>query len=262
MSNIKNFKSGHSQVNGLNMYYEIHGTGKPLVLIHGGGSTIETSFGRIIPVLAKNRQVIALELQAHGRTNDRDANLSFEQDADDVALLLKNLNIPKADFLGFSNGGQTAMEISFRHPKIINKLILCSIFYKRSGAFPQFWEGFDHATLEQMPLILREGFLSVNNSTESLLTMFKRDVQRMKTFKGWTDDQLKSIQAPTLVISATKDVGSPEHAVEMYRMIPNCELAIFPGGHGTYLGTIEALENGIWPKFNAVELIEEFLAKA
>src|SRR3978361_756494 len=96
------FKSGYSNVNGLKMYYEIYGEGKPLVLIHGGGSTIQTTFGRVIQTLAKHRQLLAVELQAHGRTNDRENGLSFEQDADDVATLLKNLNTLQADIFGFS----------------------------------------------------------------------------------------------------------------------------------------------------------------
>ena len=83
----------------------------------------------------------------------------------------------------------------------------------------------------------------------------------MKTFKDWTDEQIKSIKAPTLIINGNKDVGSPEHAVEMYRLIPNCELAIFPGGHGDYLEVAESSDNGKRSKFNAVELIEEFLDK-
>ena len=127
------FKSGFSDVNGLKMYYEIYGQGKPLVLIHGGGSTIQTNFEKIIPLLAKNRQVIALELQAHGRTNDRNADLTFEQDADDVAILLKNLNIDKADFLGFSNGGTTTLQIALRHPEIVHKMILGSALARRNG---------------------------------------------------------------------------------------------------------------------------------
>src|ERR1700761_8634804 len=98
--------SGYAPVNGLHMYYQIHGEGKmPLVLIHGGGSTIETSFERLLPLFAKNNKVIALELQAHGRTGDRDAPESFNQDADDVAGLLKYLDIAKANIVGFSNGG-------------------------------------------------------------------------------------------------------------------------------------------------------------
>lgn len=253
--------TGYANVNGLRMYYEIHGQGRPLVLIHGGGSTIATTFGRIIPPLAKHRRIIAVELQAHGRTNDRDAELSFEQDADDIAALLGQLNIPQADFLGFSNGGQTAIELALRHPSLVGKLIIASAFSKRSAAVPQFWEGFDHATLDHMPQVLRNGFLQVNNNPDALMNMFRRDVQRMKSFKGWTDDQVRSIQAPTLIINGNQDVGSSEHAVELSRLIPNCELAIFPGGHGAYIGAIEALENGHWPAFNATALIEGFLDK-
>ncbi len=128
--------------------------------------------------------------------------------------------------------------------------------------FPQFWDGFNHATLNNMPQVLREAYLKVTNNDEAgLLNMFNRDVQRMKAFKGWADEQMKLIKAPALVINGNHDVGSPEHAVEMYRIIPNGELAIFPGGHGAYLGAIEALENGNWPTFNAIHLVEEFLDK-
>ena len=256
-----NFRSGYSEVNGLNMYYEVYGQGKPLVLIHGGGSTIETSFGNLIPMLANNRQIIGVELQAHGHTNDRNTDLSFEQDADDVATLLNNFGIAKADFLGFSNGGQTTIEIALRHPHLINKIILASAFYKRTAVPRQFWDGFDGVTLGMMPEVLKEGYLKANNSEAGLLNMFNKDVQRMKMFRGWTDEQMRSIQVPALVINGNNDVGSVQHAVEMYRIIPNCELAIFPGGHGTYLGTIESLDNGKLPAFNAVELIEEFLTK-
>ncbi len=243
------------------MYYEIYGQGKPLVLIHGGGSTIQSSFGRIIPQLSKHRQIIGVELQAHGHTNDRDTYLTFEQDADDVAKLLENLEISKADFLGFSNGGQTTIELAIRYPELVNKIILASAFYKRSAIAPQFWEGFENAKLNDMPEVLKESFLNANNNAEALQNMFNKDVQRMKGFKGWSAEQMKTIKAPALVINGNSDVSSPEHAVEMYRIIPDCELAIFPGGHGTYLGAIESLDNGKWPQFNATYLIEEFLDK-
>lgn len=259
MTDNNNFKSGYSDVNGLKMYYEIYGQGKPLVLIHGGGSTIQTSFGRIIPLLAKHRQIIGVELQAHGHTNDRNTNLSFEQDANDVAKLLDNLAISKADILGFSNGGQTSIEIALRHPEKVNKIILASAFYKRSAVVPQFWEGFNHATLNDMPQVLQDGSLAANNSQELLLNMFNKDVQRMKTFKDWSDEQMRSISAPTLVINGNNDICSLEHAIEMYRIIPNCTLAILPGGHGTYLGAIEALDNANWTQSYAANLIEEFL---
>src|SRR4051812_24827286 len=97
-------KSGYSDVNGINMYYEVYGHGQPLVLLHGGGSTIQTSFAKIIPQLSNHYQVIAVVLQNHGRSGFRGVPQTFEQDADDVATLLKNLTIEKADFFGFSNG--------------------------------------------------------------------------------------------------------------------------------------------------------------
>jgi hypothetical protein len=97
------FINGYSDVNGISMYYEIYGEGKPLILLHGGGSTIQTTFEKVIPHLAGSHKVIAVELQAHGRTGDRDTPISFQQDADDVAALMKNLNINKADVFGFSN---------------------------------------------------------------------------------------------------------------------------------------------------------------
>jgi pimeloyl-ACP methyl ester carboxylesterase len=259
MQNDTTFKSDYAEVNGIKMYYEIYGTGKPLVLIHGGGSTIQTTFGRIIPVLEKSRQIIAVELQAHGRTQDRNAPSSFQQDGDDVAALLQSLKISKADFLGFSNGGNTAMQIAMRHPALVNKLIVASSFYKREGIPDGFWKGMDHANFNDMPQPYKDAFLKVNNDSTALLAMFNRDATRMRTFKDWSDSDLKSITASTLLISADKDVATPEHTVAMSRLIPHCQLAIIPGGHGTYLGEITTLTNGEWKQDYVTSLIEQFL---
>jgi pimeloyl-ACP methyl ester carboxylesterase len=261
METGKLYERGYSDVNGLKMYYEIHGEGFPLVLIHGGGSTIESSFGHLIPRLSQKRKIIALELQAHGRTNDRSQPLSFEQDADDIATLLNNLSIDKADFLGFSNGGQTLIEIALRHPQIIRKIIVASAFYKKEAAPDQFWDGFDSATIDHMPQVLKDAFLKVNNDKAGLLNMFNRDVERMKTFKDWTDEQIRQIKVPSLIINGNYDVGSLEHAVKMKNIIPNAQLAVFPGGHGAYIGTMESITDNKLPDFNAVPLIEEFLAQ-
>lgn len=258
MSDSLNFKSGYSAVNGLTMYYEIYGQGKPLVLIHGAGSTIQTSFGRIIPQLAKHRQVIGVELQAHGRTNDRTSDLSFEQDADDVATLLQNLQLPKADVFGFSNGGNTTMQLAIRHPSLIDKIIVGSAFYKRSGVYPQFWDFMNQATLAQMPQQYKDTYVQVAPTPANLQSMHDKCVKRMLEFKDWSDDQLKSIQAQTLLIIGDADMVSPEHATEMYRLIPHCQLAIIPGGHGTYMGEITTLKDTRDPVF-IVPMIEEFL---
>ncbi len=251
----------YADVNGIRMYYEIHGAGHPLVLIHGGGSTITTTFGRILPALARTHRVIAVELQAHGHTSDRDAPESFRQDADDVAELLRQLNIDAADIFGFSNGGQTALEIAMRHPDRVGKLIVASAFYTRDGAPPGFWEGFDHVKFSDMPQVYKDAYLKINNDPAALMNMFNRDVERMRTFQGWKDEDIKSIQAPALIVIGDRDLTRPEHAVEMYRLLPHSRLAILPGTHGSYMG--EAMSPDPHSKIPElfVAMIDEFLAE-
>ncbi|HZY80553.1 MAG TPA: alpha/beta hydrolase [Cyclobacteriaceae bacterium] len=229
-------KSGYAPVNGLKMYYEIYGNGQPLVLIHGGGSTIQSNWEKIIPFLAASREIIAVEMQAHGRTNDIDRNFTFEQDADDIATLLNHLNIPRADIFGFSNGGQTTLQLAIRHPQVVNKIIVASIGYSREGFQPWFWDMMDNATFDGMPQPLKDAFLKVNPSQENLLKMFHRDARRMQNFKGWSDELIQSIKCPAFITSGDNDIVTREHIVHMSRMIPGSRIAIFPGGHGDYLG--------------------------
>jgi pimeloyl-ACP methyl ester carboxylesterase len=256
---VDSFKTGYAAVNNIKMYYEIHGTGYPLVLIHGGGSTIQTTFGRILPVLAKTHLVIAVEMQAHGRTSDRDAPESFEQDANDIAELLTQLNIKHADIFGFSNGGQTAMQLAISHPEKVSRLIIASAFYKREGVPAQFWESMDKATFSSMPQAYKDAFLKVNNDPAALLNMFNKDVQRMRNFRDWDDAAIQSIKSPTLLVAGDADVVLPEHTVAMYHLIPHCQLAIIPGGHGKYLGEITTLTDGKWTQDYITPLLEQFL---
>lgn len=225
-------QSGYAPVNDLKMYYEIYGSdtsgNPPLVLLHGGGSTIETSFGKILPGLAKDRQVIAFEQQGHGHTADIDRPFTFEQSAEDTVALLRYLKIGKADFFGYSNGGHIALEIALRHPDMVRKLVLESIMVDREGSDPGFWESFKDAKLEDMPAELRQAYLRTAPHPEDLPTFFAKSVQRMLNFKGWTPQEVQSIDAPTLVIMGDRDVARPEHAVLMYRLIPNAQLAILP----------------------------------
>jgi pimeloyl-ACP methyl ester carboxylesterase len=260
--NTSAFKADYAHVNGIKMYYEIHGTGQPLVLIHGGGSTINTTFDNLLPLLAKTHQVIAVELQAHGRTADRGTPESFEQDADDVAELLKQLNINSADILGFSNGGNTTMQIAIRHPEKVRKLIITSAMYKRSGVPAGFWEGMKNARFSDMPQVYKDAFLKVNNNPAALLNMFNRDVERMQGFKDWKEEDIRSIQAPALVIAADQDVATVEHTVELYRLLPKGRLAILPGTHGSFMGeAMTADQNSKVPELFAV-LLDEFLSSA
>src|SRR5262249_29782362 len=169
----------YASLNHLRVYYEIHGSGRPLVLLHGGGSTIESTFGRILPEFARSHQVIAVELQAHGHTPDIDRPLSFEQDADDVAALCAELHIDRADFMGFSNGATTCLQIAIRHPKLVNKLVLASGIYKRSGMQPGFFEGFKNTSIKDLPAPLKDAYLKANPDPKGLQAMFDRDVARM-----------------------------------------------------------------------------------
>lgn len=254
------FVSGYSDVNGIKMYYEIYGEGSPLVLIHGGGSTIQTSFGRIIPLFAKTRKVIGVELQAHGRTSDRATPISFEQDADDVAVLLRNLSVEQADVLGFSNGANTSMQLAIRHPERVNKIIAASGFYKRSGMFPGFWDFMKKGTIAGMPASLKQEFLTVTPDSAKLQNLFEKCSRRMLDFKDWDDELLRSIKAPTLIVTGDKDVATPEHSVEMYRLIPDCQLMVIPGGHGKFMGEID-FPNSERNVESFVLLIEEFLSR-
>jgi pimeloyl-ACP methyl ester carboxylesterase len=250
----------YAQVNGLKMYYEIHGRGRPLVLLHGGGSTMESTYGRILPEFARTHQVIAIELQAHGHTPDIDRPLSFEQDADDVAALLQQLHIEKADIMGFSNGGTTALQIGIRHPELVRKLVLASATYRRDGMQPGFFDGFKNANLEQMlPPSLREAYLKANPDPKGLQKMFDRDVARMVTFKDISDADIEAIQAPALVVNADAEVVRVEHALALSRTLPHARLAILPGGHGDYLGEIEAPDKNSKIPALVTAMIEEFL---
>jgi pimeloyl-ACP methyl ester carboxylesterase len=250
--------TGYQSVNGLQMYYEIHGEGSPLVLIHGGGSTIQTTFGKMLPLLAQHRQVIAVELQAHGHTADIDRPLTFEQDADDVATLLKLLNINNADFFGFSNGGSTALQIAIRHGELVRKLIIASALTKRYGVYSWFWEFMPNASLSNMPQALQEAYLNINPNQEGLLAMHNRDRDRMLAFTDWNDDDIKNIKASTLIISADQDVIRPEHILEMYRLLPQAKLAILPGVHGEYIGEVTTNPPDYLIEFT-IRLILDFL---
>ena len=223
------------------MYYEIHGEGMPLVLLHGAFNTINLAFGILIPELSKNREVIAVELQGHGRTADIDRPFSFESMADDVAALLKYLKIDSADIFGYSMGGCVALQLAIRHPELVRKLIIASAVYKYDGWTPE--------TRAILPNITPQVFENTPIKTEydrlapdpKHWTEF---VNKMKQFISTPYDfgaeKIKAIKSPTLIIAGDGDGVLPEHAVEMFRLRngkymvdfgppPATQLAIFPG---------------------------------
>src|SRR5688572_21656152 len=254
-------ETGHAPVNGIRMYYELHGPagGVPLVLLHGGGSTIEVTFGKALPFLARHRRVIAVEEQGHGRTTDRDQPVTFETSADDVAALLRHLKIEKADLFGFSNGASVALQVAIRHPQLVRKLIFASSMTKRDGAQPQLWEFMKKADFSNMPQPLKDAFLRVNPDAQKLKTMHDKDAARMQSFKDVPDDLVRSVRAPTLIVLGDQDIVKLEHAVELTRLIPGARLLILPAGHGDYLGeAVMTQRDTHYPELTA-RLIAEFL---
>lgn len=256
-----NVSGNFADVNGLQMYYELHGKpeGVPLVLLHGGGSTIDTTFGHILPFLAQNHRIIAIEEQGHGRTSDRKGPFSFEASADDVAALLKKLNIEQADIFGFSNGASVGMQVTLRHPQLVRKLIFASSITKRAGAYPQLWDFMKRADISNMPPPLKEAFLKVNPDPAKLKVMHDKDADRMRNFKDISDQALRALKVPTLILTGDRDVAKPEHALELNKLIPRSRLAILPAGHGEYLGElVMATKPSKYPELTA-GIVDEFL---
>jgi pimeloyl-ACP methyl ester carboxylesterase len=234
-------KTGYAPVNGLKMYYEVYGSGKPLVLLHGAFNTIDLAFGMLIPELSKRRQLIAVEMQGHGRTADIDRSFSFQSMADDVAGLLKYLKVDSADIFGYSMGGEVAWQLAIRYPQLVRRLIITSSVYKYEGWTPE--------TRSILPTLTPEMFEGTPVKTEYDRLgpdpkHWSQFVNKMKQFVttpfDFTAEKIRAIKSPTLIITGDGDGVSPEHAVEMFRLrngkymidfgpVPSAQLAIFPG---------------------------------
>ena len=149
--------TGYAAVNGLKMYYEVHGSGpgRPLVLLPGGVLTIELSFGAVLPALAEGRQVIVTELQGHGRTADIDRDMSMAAFAGDVAGLLGHLGVGQADVFGFSLGGGVALQLALDRPELVGRLVAASVGYSPDGTHPDIADPARWATSTRMPKIGR-----------------------------------------------------------------------------------------------------------
>ena len=239
------FTHGYATNGDLRMYYEVHGNPRadepPLLLIPGGGSTIETNYAGLIPaLLAESLQVIAVDEEGHGRTAATGRPLTAENSADDVKAVLDELNVDSVDVLGFSAGGHTALALAMRYPASVRCLIAASTFVSRDAVSDEFWDGMAKGTLDEMPEALKDADRKLHPEPGHLERLFELDRQRILAFPGWQDDDLRRITARTLVLSADRDVMSPEHAVRMSRVIPGARLMIVPGTHGDYLGELAA----------------------
>jgi pimeloyl-ACP methyl ester carboxylesterase len=233
-------RTGYAPVGDLDMYYEIHGSGPPLLLLHGAYMTIDL-MGPLVPGLAGTRQVIAVELQGHGRTADADRPITYEQMADDAAALVRHLEIDRADVVGYSMGGGIALQLAIRHPGLVRKLVLASTSFTSDGM---------HAVaLEMFPSISPEMFAgspieAAYQRTAPNPDDFPKLVEKLKrldtTDFAWPEEDISALAAPTLIVLGDSDGIRLEHALELFKLrgggvmgdlegLPASQLAVLPG---------------------------------
>jgi pimeloyl-ACP methyl ester carboxylesterase len=258
-------QTGYASVNGLDMYYEMSGTGEPLILLHGGlGGTVD--FAAIAPTLAQTHQVIAVELQGHGHTADIDRPLSFELMADDIAALIKHFGFEKADVMGFSLGGGVAIQTAFRHPEVVNKLVLISTAFQRNGMRPEFLGGMAAMSAESANQMLQtpmyQFYSSVAPKLDDWPTLIGKAGDLLRQDYDWSKD-IAAIKSPTLVIAGDSDDTLTAHAVDLFRLLggdvagdfvgmPKSQLALLPGtSHFTIMTRADLLLPIITPFLDA-----------
>jgi pimeloyl-ACP methyl ester carboxylesterase len=256
-------KGSYAEVHGLKMYYEIHGTGKPLILLPGGLMTIGM-MGQVLPDLAKTRQVIAVELQGHGHTADIDRTLTYEQMADDTAALITHLGLERADVFGFSAGGSVALQTAIRHPEVVRKLVVASAPYKSDGEYPEIRTLMASFTAETSVLSPnREAYVSTAPKPEDWPQFVAKLRPLLTEDYDWAED-VAAIQAPTLIVVGDADTVLPAHAVELFGLLgggkadgamgglSNAQLAVLPGTtHFSILARIDLLLAIITPFLDA-----------
>ena len=254
-------RSGYAPVNGLAMYYEVHGAGRPLVLLHGAFSAIPTSFGALLPGLAATRQVIGTELQAHGRTADIDRPLRVEHLADDVAGLLDHLEIAEADVFGYSTGAAVAIHLAIRHPTRVRKLVLTSIAINKGGFHPGFVDNMSEMQPEMLyGSTFHDEYLELAPDPDHFPVMFDKKQDMDRHVRDFTADEIRDITAPALIIAGDSDIFRLEHTVEIFRLfgggvagdivgLPDSQLAVIPGAtHVTVVHQVDQLLAAI-PRF-------------
>lgn len=218
-------KREYALVNGLKMYYEIHGAGRPLLLLHG-------SFMSALhyPALAEGRQIITVDMQGHGRTADIDRPFSFEQMADDSAALLKHLKIEQTDVFGYSMGGTIGLALAIRHPNLVRRLAIYGSVYRNmeesySPENLKDWKSINPETFA--PKDIKEPYEKMSPAP-NWKGLVAKGLQMEKDFKGFSDEQMKAITAEVWIGAGDHNDISLKHVVEMHNLIPKSQLAIFP----------------------------------
>ncbi len=233
-------ETGYAPTEGLEMYYEARGSGRPCLLLHGSYMTVEL-MGPLLGGLAAGRRVVAPEMQGHGRTADIDRPITYDQMADDTAGLARHLGIEETDVVGYSMGGGIAMQLAIRHPALVRRLVVCSATFRSDGmpaealaVFPSITpEMFAGSPIEQEYQRVAPDPTAFPSLVEKLRDLDTADF-------AWPDEDIRAIPAPTLIVLGDSDGVRLEHAVEFFRLrgggvmgdlqgMPVSQLAVLPG---------------------------------
>jgi pimeloyl-ACP methyl ester carboxylesterase len=230
----------YAPIGDLRMYYEVHGAGRPLLLLHGAYMTVDL-LGPLLPGLAATRQVIAPEQQAHGHTADIDRPITYEAMADDSAALLRHLEIEEADVLGYSMGGGIALQLAIRHPDLVRKLVVASATFSSDGMPVEALEMFPAITPEMFAgTPIEEAYQRAAPNPGDFPRLVEKLTQLDTTPFSWPEEDIRGIAAPTLIVLGDSDGVRLEHAVEFFKLrgggvmgdlagLPSSQLAVLPG---------------------------------
>ena len=211
----------YAQVNGINLYYEVHGSGAPLILLHGGVGAIQM-FGPVLTQLAAGRKVIGVDLQAHGRTADIDRPMSLEAMADDIAALIEHLGLEQTDIMGYSLGGGVATQVVIRHPQRIRKAVLVSVPFKRDGWYPEVRAGMDQMgaaaaePMKQTPMY--QLYSAIAPRPEDWPVFLSKVGDVVRTDYDWSAN-VAQISTPTMIVIGDADSIPPSHAAEFFGLL-------------------------------------------
>jgi pimeloyl-ACP methyl ester carboxylesterase len=215
------------------MYYEVHGSGSPLVLLHGGMLTIELSFAGLLPTLARRHTVIAVELQGHGRTADIDRPITPAALAGDVVALLDALGVERTHVLGHSMGAAVALELAVSHPDRVRSVVPLSASVRPDGLHEDLTDPAKQAASTRMPTAqdfadFRDAYQRLSPHPEHFDEFLAALSSSQADTQGWSDQQLAGITSPVLLVFGDRDFVTIEHAALMQRLIPTAQLAVLP----------------------------------
>jgi pimeloyl-ACP methyl ester carboxylesterase len=253
-------KGDYAEVNGLRMYYEVHGEGRPLILLHGAYMTVD-AMGSILPGLAESRRVIVPEMQGHGRTADIERHITYESMADDVATLLGHLGIEEADVFGFSMGGGVALQLAIRHPGLVRRLVVASASYTSEGMQPELHEMVPTITPEMFAgSPMEAAYQELAPNPEDFPTLVEKLKRLDMTPFDWGAEDIRGIEAPSMIVVGDADVVSLEHAVEMFRLLGGGAMGDLSGFSGHQLAVLPGTAHFIPPGSGVLDRAEWLLA--